>query len=220
MTRGQVIPLTALERRDRMLYLAGELELNRLTHLDTGRVTILSGYSDVHGQLITPVKCPAIYYRLQDFNGGSDPYNPDCASRWRVGTQENRTSDCIGGQSWAGGWDRFQPKRFPLYGGWINTNSMRMDVRGKSTCFTRLERPELGCYVVYESDPMGKTHGVKVGHIAGVVGVPAEWDPTKVECWEALGVVDVAARVGRANKRTTGKHWFKKDAYFIVPNMF
>ncbi len=225
MTRGTVLPLTALERRNRMLYLAGELTLSKLTHVrkDPANLIALGGYATDDGEIVTPTRCPTFYYLLKDHNGGKDPTAPDPATRWRKPkTVENpkpnlnRTSDCIGGMSWCGGFDRYQPARFNhLYGGWINTDSMSMDAVGKAKCFRKLDRPELGCFVVFRSGAGGH----KVGHIGGIVSLPAEYAPEHREWWMELGVVDVAARVGRANKRGNGLTWFKKNALFIVPTM-
>lgn len=216
--RGRVIALTAAQRRDRMLYLAGERALSDIAGVDL-TVPPPTGYPVLSLEVDKrPIMCPAIYYRLNDYNGGKDPTARDCATRWRApdSTTWNRTSDCIGGMSWAGGWDRYQPVRFQhIYGGWINTDSMRQDAAGPRRCFVRRDRPEPGCYVVFASGAGGH----KVGHIGGVVDVPAEYAPSEREWWVALGVVDVAGREGRANLRTTGLTWFRKDAWFIVPVM-
>lgn len=209
--RGEVLPLTAAERAQRMLYVA---QLADITSLDPF----------VHREG-APLRCPDIYYLLRDHNGGKDPRAPDPADRWQKpgSTFTNRTSDCIGGASWEGGWDRFQPQRFPIYGGWINTDSMRMECRrviGKKSprrCFERVEAPVLGGYVVFESGAGGHP----VGHIGGTpLGAPDGWNPSDRASWDALEVVDIAARTPRpANKLTTGRGWFAKDAYFVVPVM-
>ncbi len=220
-----VLGLTAKQRLDRMLYLVGACTLEKLTHVNQNHenLRVLGGYFTAGGELITPVKCPTFYYLLKDFNGGMDPTAPDPATRWRKPrTHEkpdpilNRTSDCIGGMAWCGGFDRYQPKRFDhIYGGWINTDSMTQDAGGPAQCFKRLERPEPGCFVVFKSGAGGH----KVGHIGGVVSVPAEYAPETREWWMELGVVDVAARIGRANARGNGLTWYRKDAWFIVPTM-
>ena len=228
MTRGLVLGLTAVQRRVRMLYLAGEAPLG-----------VVAG--TIAGPPRAAELCPDIFYLLKEHNGGKDPTATDPADRWstpaelqRVRLDEedrrtlglqakpirpafvNRTADCIGGAAWCGGWDRLQPVRFAhIYNGWINTDSMRLDAGGPAKCFARLKRPEPGCYVVFASGVGGHT----VGHIGGVVDVPAEWDPLERDCWDHLGGVDVAARIGRANKRTTGRTWFGKDAWFVVPTM-
>jgi hypothetical protein len=156
MTRGAVVQLAPTDIVARALYLAGE---------------VTSAELDQHVR--NPAKvCATGYYRLKDHNGGKDPTAPDPFTRW----QGNITSDCMGGAAWCGGFDRYQPARLPLYDGWINTDSMVMDV-------------------------------------------PAEWDRTRRECWEAIGVVDIAARKGRANRRTTGRGWFGAGAVFAVSTM-
>lgn len=200
VTRGVVVPLTAEQRVMRLLYLAGEAKLEDLDE-----------YVRRDG---APSSCPDLFYLLKDHNGGKDPTAPDPADRWSKegSTFVNRTCDCIGGQAWAGGWDRYQPVRFAhLYGGWINTDSMILDARGPQKCFVALDRAEPGCYVVCASG----SYGHQVGHIGGVVSVPAEHAPMEREWWQALGVVDVAARVGRANARTTGRGWQLANPVFI-----
>lgn len=204
--RGIVLPLTQQQRLNRMLYLAKKLtiwELDEFVRVSPG----------------TPSLCPDIYYLLKKHNGGKDPTAPDPADRWSKPGSDfvNRTCDCIGGMAWAGGWDRYQPKRFEhLYGGWINTDSMRMDAAGPRRCFVRLRKPELGCYVVFGSDPKKLVHGVPVGHIGGIIDIPDEWDERDRDCWKRLKVIDVASRTPRpANRVTTGLTWWAKDSYFV-----
>lgn len=204
MTRGVVLPLTAKQRIQRALYLA---KLADITTLDPWVRT-----KDA------PLRCPDGYYLLHDHNGGKDPTAPDPFDRWHKEGSEftNRTADCIGGAAWIGGWDRYQPIRFPLYSGWINTDSMRMDARGAMTCFVRMAAPEPGCYVVAASG----SHGHKIGHIGTVVGGYEAFDAREQACWEALEVVDVASRSPRpANQLTTGRGWYGCDAWFVVPVM-
>lgn len=160
--------------------------------------------------------CVTGYYLLKDHNGGKDPTAPDPFDRWskRGSRHVNITADCIGGAAWCGGFDRYQPVRFAhLYGGWINTDSMLMDARGPAKCFVDLGRPEPGCFVVCRSG----TPGHAIGHIGTVVSVPAEWDPQVRECWDALGVVDVASTGAgkRANTLRTGRGWFGTGAGFV-----
>jgi hypothetical protein len=221
MARGLVIDLTQSQILNRMRYLAGEIPLEELDDYidkDTSRLRKLGGYDEASPG--TPTYCPDIFYLLKDHNGGKDPTAPDCATRWsKAGASfVNRTSDCIGGMAWAGGFDRYQPERFShIYDGWINTNSMIMDARSSSPrCFASLDRPEPGCFVVCGSGSPGHD----VGHIGGVVSVPAEWDPSARECWDAVAVVDVAS-VGarRANTRRTARGWFGTGALFTVSTM-
>lgn len=205
--RGLVVPLTAKQRIQRALYLA---QLADTSSLDP--------WAQRSG---APAKCPDVFYLLKDHNGGKDPTAVDPADRWSKdgATFVNRTCDCIGGASWIGGWDRYQPNRMPAsvgYAGWYNTDSMRIDARGPAKCFVKLAAPELGCYVVCAS----KSPGHEIGHIGTIVGVPDGFDRREREAWDALDVVDVAARTPRkANALTTGRGWFGADAWFIVPAM-
>jgi hypothetical protein len=103
-----------------------------------------------------------------------------------------------------------------LYGGWINTDSMRMDAGGKAKCFQKLDAPEPGCYVVCASGSPGH----KIGHIGTVVGGCDGFVRTEREAWQRLEVVDIASRgARRANQLTTGRGWFGADAWFVVPTM-
>lgn len=212
MSRGLVLPLTAAQRLTRMMYLAQRAKLAELDE-----------YVRKAG---APQLCPDGYYRLNGkhdglpaYNGGKDPTAPDPFDRWRRPSKdfENRTADCIGGMAWCGGFDRYQPERFAhIYDGWINTDSMTLDAVGESLCFERLERPELGCFVVC----MSGSRGHAVGHIGGVVAVPAEWDPDVRECWKAISVVDVASRTpAKANQMTTALGWFDTGAIFARSKM-
>jgi hypothetical protein len=199
--RGLVVSLSPAETVTRALYLAGER-------------TIVDLDEHVLIRTDTPERCPTIYYRLKGFNGGRDPRATDPATRWIEdgGKQVNVTADCVGGASWCGGWDRFQPERFEhIYEGWINTDSMMMDATKPRRCFEPSPVPRPGWMVVCGSG----SRGHKVGHVGTIVSVPAEWDETKRECWDAIGVVDIAGRDGRANMRTTGRGWFGTDAMFL-----
>lgn len=201
MTRGIVLPLTADDRRQRMLYLSGDAPLkalDRFARKDPAELERLTGYESNS----VDDRCPEIFYLLHEHNGGKDPAAPDPADRWVKdgGTFTNRTCDCIGGMAWAGGWDRYQQERLGLPGwdGWINTDSMIEEARGPARCFIETDRPELGSYIVIASG----SPGYAVGHIRGIVGVPAEWDPKAPECWGGIEIVEVAAFNGRANRRS------------------
>lgn len=205
-------------------------------------LALLSTLDEHVRKVDAPAMCPLLYYLMSEHNGGKDPTAPDPADRWsseaelaRVAREVaehgaplhpafvNRTADCVAGAAWGQGWDRYQPARFShIYDGWINTDSMRMDVRGPGRCFRRLDRPEPGATIVYESDPHHHTHGVPVGHIGGIVGYKlAEWDEHDPACWEAIDVVDISAQGAgnRANLLHSGAHWFGKDAWFIISTM-
>lgn len=203
--RGHLVPLTRTQRMQRAFYLAGLAD-----------ITSLDPWVRRDG---APMQCPDGFYLLKDYNGGKDPTAPDPFDRWskRGSTFVNRTSDCIGGAAWIGGWDRYQPVRFShIYSGWINTDSMRKDAAGPAKCFARIATPEPGCYVVCGSGSPGH----KIGHIGTVVGGCDDFDRKERASWQALEVVDVASRSPRrANMLTTGKGWFGADAWFIVPVM-
>lgn len=198
--RGRVVPLTPAQVVTRALYLAGE-----------------RFGADLDEHVRSPAeRCPVGYYRLPDHNGGTDPTAPDPFSRWSDGGSPRRTSDCIGGAAWCSGFDRYQPQRFAhIYSGWINTDSSLMDARGPARCFRDLGRPEPGALIVCRSG----SRGHRVGHVGVVVSVPAEWDPADLGCWQAIGVVDIAGRTGRANMRTTGRGWYRTEAGFLVSKM-
>lgn len=153
-------------------------------------------------------ECVDGYYLLNDHNGGKDPTAADPFDRWSKpgSTFVNRTADCIGGAAWCGGFDRYQPVRFPYYHGWINTDSMLLDVLGSRRCFEPLDRPTPGCFVVAPSGSPGHA----IGHIGVVIDVPAEWDADVADCWRLVRVVDVASRGAgvRANKETTAIGWY------------
>ncbi len=196
--RGTVVPLTADERVQRYLYLAGHATIDTL-----------DAFVRKDG---APIECPTIYYRLNGYNGGKDPTAPDPATRWykRGSSDENVTCDCTGGMSWGQGFDRYQPERMGhVYEGWINTDSMRSDAAGRGKGFVRIYRPEPGAIVVYGA-------GDEVGHTGGITAYNGvEWDATDPECWARISVVDVAARKGRANLMTTGRAWYGKDSWFL-----
>jgi hypothetical protein len=201
-SRGRVLALTAQQRAMRARYLAGEVNADAL---------------DSHVR--SPARtCPMIYYRLSNYNGGKDPTAADPATRWRSSPagQLNVTSDCMGGAAWCGGFDRYQPTRFAhIYDGWINTDSMIKDALGPAKCFRLLTGPEVGCFVVAASGSGAKK---AIGHIGVVTDVPTGFRPL-VDPWERVGVVDIAARVGRANLKTTARGWQGRGGYWIVPTM-
>lgn len=159
-------------------------------------------------------ECATIYYRLKGYNGGKDPTAADPADRWTAKGKKtvNVTCDCAGAAAWCSGYDRYQPDRFAhIYGGWINTDSMIIDASTDARCFVALDRPTPGAMIVCRSG----SRGHRIGHVGVIVEVPAEWDPNERECWEAIVVVDVAGRKGRANMQTTGRGWFRTGAMFL-----
>jgi hypothetical protein len=232
MKRGTVVPLTATQRLNRMRWLAGLATIDQLDPFiavkprDLLTIHKIPGYEGAK----LPLKICAGYYRLNDKkgdgtsdgygaqNGGKDPTALDPFDRWqkKPSTFINITADCIGGMAWCGGFDRYQPVRFAhLYDGWINTDSMWCDAMQSKKCFRVLDRPEPGCFVVFTSG----SNGHKVGHIGGVIAVPAEWDGSKLECWQSLRVVDQAGRIGRANLEGNPITWYYAHGKFIIPTM-
>lgn len=137
-------------------------------------------------------------------------------------------SDCIGFVLWCLGLDRLQPD-YPFYEGWINTDSMLMDVDGDQKYFEGIDFPYPGCAVVYPSIwKDGKM--VRMGHIGLVVAVPSTW-PTHEE-WKTLTqkqrsawmkqvmIIDCAAAAtrrltGRAVGKRTAEIW-AKDGRFVA----
>lgn len=216
MARGTVLALSDEQIVARWLYLVGQRKLDDLD-------------SYIRRDKVTPQTCPAIYYRMYvdidgkryAYNGGKDPTAPDPGDRWRFpnATHINVTGDCVAAVMWGVGSDRYQPVRFAhVYGGWINTDAMRIEAAGPARCFQRIDRPEPGAIVVYASDPDRKTHGVKVGHCGGIVGYKlAEWNADDPACWSAIQVANIADYQdgGRANRITTGRGWWAKDSWFL-----
>ncbi len=140
-------------------------------------------------------------------------------------------SDCIGFTLWCLGLDRYCPKVFPYYEGWINTDSAIMDARGKKAMFEEIDRPELGSMVIFPSIRNKDGKMTRMGHVAIVVEVPAEW-PSKTE-WASLSprsrtallklvkVIDCNASPGRrilsraVGLTTAAAMWDKPDRVWV-----
>jgi hypothetical protein len=128
-------------------------------------------------------------------------------------------ADCIGFVLWAWGIDRYQPKSFPFYDGWINTDSMLSDALGPKTTFDVVSPRNVfaGCAAVYPSI-WKKSKMIRMGHIGMVVNVPYpkildQWykDVTVVDCAAAL----VRRVKGRAVGYRSAAIWNKPDAHFV-----
>lgn len=151
------------------------------------------------------------FYLLHDHNGGKDPLADDPFDRWSKpdSTFINRTADCIGGAAWCGGFDRWQPFRFPLYDGWINTDSVWSDATHAAKCFVQLPAPVPGCFVVARTGAPGfETRG----HIGTVYAAPpAEiWEIDNTDLWRHVLITDVASRGDqRANTSHDATWWFQ-----------
>lgn len=128
-----------------------------------------------------------------------------------------RGADCIGFALWCLGLDRYQPKVFNHYDGWMNTDSILDDAEhgAGGDHWELLERPRPGCLVVYRSKyANGKR--VLMGHVAVVVEVPAEWRPrilcTAREWVEQMKLVRVIDCAGALSRRLRGQAIAERDA--------
>jgi hypothetical protein len=210
--RGLVVPLTDDEIVQRALYLAGKASIDTLDQYvrKTGAPSI----------------CPAIYYLLKGYNGGKDPTAPDPADRWSKSgsTFINITCDCSGGNSWMGGFDRYQPDRMRAsvgYGGWFNTDSKILDATlplkaGEKRCFESDPLPNRGRIIVCKSGSPGHTIGHE-GRIVGYRGDISKFDPNNRAHWDLIDVVDVSSQGAgkRANLLRTGRGWYGTGALFL-----
>lgn len=205
--RGLVVPLTPEQRRNRALYLAGELPIEALD------VFVRKEHA--------PTFCPLLYYRLEYPNGGVDPTAPDPAARWsKPGSSFiNRTLDCFAAACWCAGFDRVQPVRARhVWDGHLNCDSMLLEALGAGRCFEIRPVPERGDMVVYASEDYNDDgERDRVGHIETMVEVPAQWDPKNPACWAAIQTVGARGRQkGRANKRYNGSAFFGVDAHGVA----
>lgn len=126
-------------------------------------------------------------------------------------------SDCVGFALWCHGIDRFN-KLFPVYGGWMNTDSLRQEAledKGEIDWVTQISRPEPGCLVVYGA--AGKKPFRRIGHVGLVVNVPAEWDASVKDCWRALGVIDCRSSSPAIELRN-GLTWWGRDRFLRLKN--
>jgi hypothetical protein len=134
-------------------------------------------------------------------------------------------SDCVGFTSWCLGHDRYQPKTFSLYDGWINTDSLMADARGKREWYEPIARPVPGDVVVY---PSTYKDGVRqrIGHI-GLVSFVPDGMPADVyalpaaerRSWlQRVLVIDCAGAAARRpyaiKEAPAAPTWDKPDAMF------
>lgn len=158
----------------------------------------------------------AIRYRLADHQGGTNPFAEDCASHWlsTIMRIDLATADCAGFVAWCLGYDRFQPKEFPLYGGWINCDSILGEARTSSRWFEIVPEALPGDLVVFPSidfDHDGDRD--RVGH----VGIVTDVTDAKVGDFADLVVAHCSATNDKTKKRaiaiTTGAPWEGRDQY-------
>jgi hypothetical protein len=171
-----------------------------------------------------------IHYHLQYPNGGTDPddvpYDRDTGG-----------CDCIGFALNVCGLDRFQDgrmkrwsntlrkwgqaRKFPLYDGYINTDSMIDEARTQGKWFTILKEPEDGCFIVGHSQK-GLLRR-KIGHI----GVCVDTSEYKTKGLAGIQVVHCSPsnvnkpgnKFGSAVWKTNASLWAGyKDYVFIKFN--
>lgn len=132
-----------------------------------GAIIAASTPASIAGLALAQVGRPVVYH-LEYPNGGTDPtaYSPE--------DPDTKGCDCIGFACWCGGFDRFQPGKFPMYDGYINTDSMLEEAMGKGQWFTASERPTEGSFIVGHTF-RNKLMRRVIGHI-GVVVDCSEWD--------------------------------------------
>jgi hypothetical protein len=126
--------------------------------------------------------------------------------------------DCSGLTCWIDRLDRLQ-----IVNGkevWLGTGGIIADATTDRSFYEKIDRPELGCLLVYASDKKG---GRPYGHVGMVTGgLPAEWDPTAPACWKSLEVTDCHGPNGRrpgvtlVNGSGWGKNWGKRNGTIIV----
>lgn len=141
--------------------------------------------------------------------GGRDP---DAPAPWtRRGARYG--SDCVGFVLWCWGLDRYQPATFPLYGGWINTDSALQSVRTSGQWFELVEggrAVEPGDLLVFPSvdlDHDGSRD--RIGHVGLVSHVPYLWDGDVGD----LRVIHCAASGRVAVRESSGAPWAGRDAF-------
>lgn len=132
---------------------------------------------------VSQINAP-IMYHLEYPNGGTDPQLPSPSD------PHVQQADCIGFATWASGFDRFS-KEFPLYDGYINTDSM---IEAPTTWFQKHETPAPGMMIVAHT--YNASTGHRIGHIGVIVDVH---DATKPD---GIGVVHCSP----SNYKHTGNH--------------
>lgn len=161
--------------------------------------------------------------------GGRSPLAKDCFTPDKNG---NRGSDCIGFVMWCLQLDRYQPKTFRFYDGWMNTDSVMMDAtsggifgEGHRIMWRKVTQPQAGDLVVFPSiHKNGKR--VRVGHVGLVVEAPEIWPKLmnpdqRREMLKQVKVIDCNSGWLRKLKGkaiaeiTAATLWDKPDAIFV-----
>lgn len=167
-------------------------------------------------QASTSVGAPLIQYMdASGRNGGSRPGADDCGTRWERSGKTVATSDCVGYYCWLRGIDRYQPDRFAhIYAGWMNTDSIIQDATGPAKCWRVAPRPYPTCAVVYPSTFLAGVR-LRMGHIAAVLSVPAEYAPQEPDWWARLRVAECHGprMAGMAIRTRDGSIWRKRGIF-------
>jgi hypothetical protein len=134
-----------------------------------------------------------IGYRLEDENGGRDPYAAHCAD-WSYGLR-TPTADCIGFVLWCSGLDRYQPSYKGSREGWLNCVSLIDDADGS----------KVWCEPVIYAHAQAGDWLITAEHI-GIIVRPACYLPDGRMVSDHL-VVDCSPRHGWAIAVNTGYPW-------------
>lgn len=151
----------------------------------------------------------AITYKLGA--GGKEPGRSHPAD-WG-GPTGRWLCDCSGFTAWCLGFDRYQPDEFPTE--WINTDSMLADAERGGSWFAFDDKPSIGGLVVYGATYKGGRR-IRVGHVALVVTVPAEFDP--LEVWLRTRVIHCsssASAKGNAITETDAALWGRRQGRWL-----
>ena len=144
--------------------------------------------------------------------GGYDPHVP--TKPW---TGAGEFSDCSG---FAASWCYRLPRSRPGFnrGPWstvsddVSTDSVVEDSEHRNELFVAVSLPQAGDLVVFPGIRLpGQAKRVRIGHIAIVVEVPAEWDPANPD-YSRLGVIQCFPR-RPAVQRTDGKLWVGRERF-------
>lgn len=139
-----------------------------------------------------------IGYRLEEKNGGRDPFAGHCAD-WSFGDRRP-TADCVGFVLWATGIDRLQPSYKGVSGPWLHCPSLIADADGAKRW----------CEPVDYWQAIAGDWLLDAGHISMIVR-PAMKVPNSPsnEKYDHL-VVDCSPRHGFPTGINTGGPWSEK----------
>lgn len=143
--------------------------------------------------------------------GGRNPFLANCGKKQRPPSKEGEplkplreASDCIGLVCWSWGFDRLNPK-FPVYGGWINTDSIVQSLTKSKDWFIELDAPRYGALIVYPGIYVNGERA-RTGHI-GLITEHHKDDA--VYDWNVIHCS--ASRKGV--RETMGTAWYEKEIF-------